>query len=98
MIHDDDGASCVGLTLFTSAWSRAYAPGSLADDLCMTVALFERQDGIELEPVFVPTLALVGELLVEMQPPAVIIRSASGEDITLIQALVERAAANKAPH
>ena len=86
---DDDDACCAGMTIFTAAWSRAYAPRSPADNA--TVVVFEREDGTETEPVLVHELARVGELIQELAPPSVTIRSAGGEDVAALQGLVERA-------
>ena len=75
--------------LFTAAWSRAYAPPSPADD--GTVVVCEREDGVETDPVLVPSLALVAELIAELAPPLVTIKSAAGEKVEALQRLVELA-------
>jgi hypothetical protein len=88
---DDDGARCSRVILFTSAWSRAYAPASLADDYL--VAVCEREDAAEVDPMLVPTLELLAVLLEQLTPPLVTIKSATGEDVSQLMGMVERAAA-----
>lgn len=92
----DDGACCAKMTLFTAAWSRAYAPRSAADDAMVVVC--EREDGIETDPVLVLSLASLAELIQELVPPSVTIRSARGEDVEALQRLVELAKAAPAVH
>ena len=91
-----DGARCTRMILFTAAWSKAYAPRSPADNA--TVVICEREDGTETEPLLVPSLARVGELITELAPPLVTIRSAGGEDIAALQDLVEQAKTPRTVH
>lgn len=90
------GACCTRLTIFTSAWSRAYAPPSLAD--AATVVVYERADGVETEPVLVPSLAILAEFIAGLAPPVVTIKSARGEDIAALKALVEQATVPQTVH
>jgi hypothetical protein len=95
-MNDDDGACCTRMVLFTAAWSRTYSPPSAADNA--TVVVCERADGTETDPVVVPTLALVAELITELAPPLVTIKSAAGEDVEELQRLVELATAPRTVH
>ncbi len=95
-MENDDGACVTRMILFTPAWSRAYAPGTPADD--MTVVVCERQDGIELDPMLVPTLELLSELITEMAPPIVTIKSAANEDVQALMGLIEWATASAVIH
>jgi hypothetical protein len=89
----DGGACCTRMILFTAAWSRAYAPPSPADHA--TVAVCERADGVETPETIVPTMALLAEFIRVLAPPVVTIKSATGEDISELQALVEQARAGR---
>jgi hypothetical protein len=93
---DDDGAVCVSVILHTPAWSAAYnAPGS--PEAAAFVAVVERRDGLELEPVLVPR-QLLGTFIASHAPALVAIRSAPDEDIAILQELVELATAGGAVH
>jgi len=93
---DDDGATCVAIILHTPAWSAEfYAPGT--PEAAGFVAVIERRDGLELEPVLVPS-ALLGEFLAAHAPAMLTIRSACFEDTADLRRLVELATATGAAH
>ena len=95
--HDDHGACLAEMILFTPAWAREFSPGALAERYAMT-ALFLREDREPQEPIGIQSLSRVAELIAELNPPLVTIRSATGEDIDALKRLVELAKANGAVH
>jgi len=93
-MQDDDefGACCAEMILFTRAWNIEYAPGQRVERFAV-VALLVREDEVDQEPFGVETLDRVAELIEELNPPRVTIRSAPGENVSRLQGLVERATA-----
>lgn len=81
-----DGAECVAATIYTRSWSGMYSP--YASDGRLLVLVFEREDCKPCVPIPCNENELA-DLLRSMAPPTINIRSAPGENVEPLQALVE---------